>query len=192
MIAALPPPQLLTDRLLLRLASIQDASGISQYYCENRSFFTPVDPIRGEEFFTADFWQLQVEKNLLEFNCKQSLRLFIFEQTAPKRVIGAVNFTQFFRGPFQSCVLGYNLAETKQGKGLMTEALRGAIAYIFNDLAFHRVMANYMPRNQRSGNVLRRLGFTVEGYARDYLLINGKWEDHILTSLINPSWKLTL
>jgi len=29
----------------------------------------------------------------------------------------------------------------------------------------------------------------VEGYARDYLLINGKWEDHILTSLVNPHWK---
>lgn len=50
-------------------------------------------------------------------------------------------------------------------------------------------MANYMPHNQRSGNLLRRLGFVVEGYARDYLLINGRWEDHIQTSLINPNWK---
>ncbi len=46
-------------------------------------------------------------------------------------------------------------------------------------------MANYVPTNERSGRLLRRLGFTVEGYARDYLCLNGTWQDHILTSLIN-------
>jgi ribosomal-protein-alanine N-acetyltransferase len=32
-------------------------------------------------------------------------------------------------------------------------------------------MANYMPHNQRSGDLLARLGFEKEGYAKDYLLI---------------------
>jgi ribosomal-protein-alanine N-acetyltransferase len=50
-------------------------------------------------------------------------------------------------------------------------------------------MANYIPVNERSGRLLRRLGFTVEGYARDYLLIAGKWEDHVLTALANADWK---
>ena len=31
-------------------------------------------------------------------------------------------------------------------------------------------------------------GFTVEGYARDYLRIDGRWEDHILTAIVNPNW----
>ncbi|HKF75835.1 MAG TPA: 30S ribosomal protein S5 alanine N-acetyltransferase, partial [Candidatus Dormibacteraeota bacterium] len=35
------------------------------------------------------------------------------------------------------------------------------------------------------GSVLRRAGFVVEGYARDYLLINGRWEDHMLTAIVN-------
>jgi ribosomal-protein-alanine N-acetyltransferase len=39
----------------------------------------------------------------------------------------------------------------------------------------------------RSGRLLRALGFVVEGYARDYLQINGRWEDHILTSLTNQA-----
>jgi ribosomal-protein-alanine N-acetyltransferase len=45
-----------------------------------------------------------------------------------------------------------------------------------------------MPRNERSAALLRRLGFSVEGLARDFLLIAGRWEDHVLTSLINPQW----
>jgi ribosomal-protein-alanine N-acetyltransferase len=67
----------------------------------------------------------------------------------------------------------------------MLEAVRGAVAYAFGSLGLHRVTANYMPRNRRSGSVLRRAGFVVEGYARDYLLINGRWEDHMLTAIVN-------
>lgn len=53
----------------------------------------------------------------------------------------------------------------------------------------HRIMAAYLPYNQRSGKLLKRLGFIVEGYARDYLTIDGQWQDHILTSLTNRNWK---
>jgi ribosomal-protein-alanine N-acetyltransferase len=57
---------------------------------------------------------------------------------------------------------------------------------LFGELGFHRIMANYLPHNERSGRLLRRLGFVVEGYARDYLYIHGAWRDHILTALTNP------
>ncbi len=71
----------------------------------------------------------------------------------------------------------------------MTEALQVAISYVFTELNMHRIMASYIPHNQRSGMLLKRLGFVVEGYARDYLMINGQWQDHILTSLTNYKWK---
>ncbi len=53
----------------------------------------------------------------------------------------------------------------------------------------HRIAASYMPHNKRSEAVLKHMGFEREGFAKDYLLINGKWEDHILTALHNPNWK---
>ena len=71
----------------------------------------------------------------------------------------------------------------------MYEALRASLDYVFQVLNLHRVMANFMPHNARSNGLLRRLGFTVEGYARDYLYIDGAWRDHVLTSLTNPEWK---
>ena len=70
----------------------------------------------------------------------------------------------------------------------MTGALRLGIEYMFGEMNLHRISANYMPDNTRSGAVLKRLGFTVDGYARDYLRIDGRWQDHILTSLLNPGW----
>lgn len=185
----LEPPQLSTHRLLVRLATKHDVREIVRYYRTNRAFLKPFEPMRSDDFFLEDFWQGQVERNLIEFNYNQSLRLFVFEQEKPEVIIGIINFTQFFRAPFHACTLGYSLAESKQGKGYMSEAVGLCIQYIFDELNFHRIAANYMPRNQRSGNLLKRLGFVVEGYARDYLLINGKWEDHLLTSLMNLHWQ---
>jgi ribosomal-protein-alanine N-acetyltransferase len=182
-------PRLSTPRLVIRMADYRDASEIARYYSHNRAFLQSFEPTRPEEFFSEAFWRSQTEHNLIEFTHDHSLRLFVFEQTHPKTVVGVVNFSQIFRDPFHACVLGYSLAEVKQGQGYMYETLSAAIDYMFAEQNFHRIMANYMPRNQRSGNLLRRLGFTVEGYARDYLQINGKWEDHILTSLSNLNWK---
>jgi ribosomal-protein-alanine N-acetyltransferase len=87
-------------------------------------------------------------------------------------------------------VLGYNLALEEQGKGYMTEAVAAAVKFAFGTWKLHRVAANYMPRNTKSGAVLERCGFLVEGHAPAYLLINGTWEDHVLTAITNPSFSL--
>jgi ribosomal-protein-alanine N-acetyltransferase len=71
----------------------------------------------------------------------------------------------------------------------MFEALQAAITYVFADMSLHRIMANYVPGNKRSGALLSRLGFVQEGYARDYLFLNGKWCDHVMTSLTNANWR---
>ena len=70
----------------------------------------------------------------------------------------------------------------------MYEALQLTNRYVFEETRLHRIMAGYLPHNDRSGNLLQRLGFEREGYARKYLKINGVWEDHILTSLINSQF----
>jgi [ribosomal protein S5]-alanine N-acetyltransferase len=99
-----------------------------------------------------------------------------------------MSFNPVQRGPFQACFLGYKIAADAQGKGLMREALQAGIRFMWKDWNMHRIHANYMPANIRSGRLLARLGFVIEGYARDYLFINGAWRDHVLTSLTQSAW----
>jgi ribosomal-protein-alanine N-acetyltransferase len=177
-----------TPRTFLRLATQEDVPAILRYFRENRDFLARWEPRRSERFFTDEFWAEQVRRNTEEAESDRSLRLFIFPRDDPGRVIGTVSFTEFVRGIFQGCYLGYGLSQAHEGRGYMREALSAAIAHAFGELRMHRIMANYIPHNRRSGNVLKALGFTVEGYARDYLLIDGRWEDHVLTSLNNHAW----
>ncbi len=167
-----------------------DAAGrVLAYHQVNEEHLGPVSPARPPTFFTLMYWRTRLAQDREDFRHDVGLRLFLLPReqsmnSAP--VVGTVSFTNIRRGPLQACELGYGLDFRYQGKGLMTEALRAACAYAFSAMGLHRIQANHLPENLRSAAVLRRLGFVVEGYARDYLLINGHWRDHILTALIAP------
>ena len=186
-------PVLATPHLVLRLPEEADAPAIVRYYDANRAHLSPWEPARPPGFYTETYWRRQIAFAHDEFTQDRSCRLFLFDGAAAKRgqsvVIGNVGIANIVRGIAHMGTLGYGLGATEQGKGLMFEALQAVLPYAFGDLRLHRIGANYIPRNERSGKLLRRLGFVVEGYARDYLRINGRWEDHVLTGLTNPDWR---
>ena len=93
-------------------------------------------------------------------------------------------------------MLGYQIDRQFEGQGLMHEALTAAIDYMFTGQKLHRINANYRPENARSGRLLARLGFQIDGYAKKFLFVDGDWRDHILTSRTNdqfqPEWIVTV
>ena len=181
-------PEFPSERLVTRLGREEDAPAVLAFYNENRAFLETWEPLRPHDFYTLGWWKGKIADSEKEFAAGQSLRLFMFSRAEPSRVVGSINFTNIMRGFIHACFLGYSLAEAEQGKGFMHEALAACLPFVLRDMHLHRVMANYIPRNARSGRVLERLGFRREGEAKAYLLINGKWEDHVLTSLVNPDW----
>jgi ribosomal-protein-alanine N-acetyltransferase len=178
-----------TERLIIRVPAIADVAAIIRYYEENRDHLQPYSPTFSPDLRDTATWVDQVRVRAKELQAGESLRAFIFTKVPAGRIIGNLNLTQVHRGAFQSCAMGYNLAAAEQGKGYMTEAVGAAVAFAFDGWKLHRVAANYMPRNTRSAAVLKRCGFQIEGHAPAYLLIDGRWEDHVLTAITNPSWR---
>jgi ribosomal-protein-alanine N-acetyltransferase len=177
-----------TGRLLLMGPSPAHGPALRDYMARNREHFAPYLPPLPEGLHTVEFWHERLAAWREEAAADQSLRLMLLERGGREGVvIGDCAFTNIVRGPFQACHLGYKLDRQFVGRGLMKEALSASLNYAFDSLKLHRIMANYQPTNERSGRLLRRLGFTIEGYARDYLYLNGAWRDHILTSLVNPN-----
>ena len=160
-----------------------------RFFDENREHMGPWEPPRPPDFHTHEFWRVQVGRHRRAFDAGAAVLLFLFPLEDPSQVIGQISYTSIVRGPADMCMLGYALAGHVQGQGYMHEALQASNEYVFKQLNIHRVMANFMPHNVRSNAVLRRLGFIVEGYARDYLYVNGAWQDHVLSSLTNHDWK---
>jgi ribosomal-protein-alanine N-acetyltransferase len=65
-------------------------------------------------------------------------------------------------------------------RGYMTAAVKAVLPFAFATLRLHRVEAACIPSNDASIGLLEKCGFTREGYAREYLCINGVWQDHVL------------
>ena len=180
--------ELRSERLLLRLPDASMAQALSDYYLRNAQHFAPYCPRRPPGFHSVEAWRERAAALRQGVISGQALHLLLFlARGAREELIGDINFTHIVRGAFQAAYLGYQLDREQVGRGLMLEALTASIAHVFQRMNLHRLMANYIPSNERSGRLLRRLGFSVEGYARDYLFIDGMWKDHVLTSLTNPS-----
>lgn len=66
----------------------------------------------------------------------------------------------------------------------MSEALVAVLDYGFDDLGLHRIEAACLPSNEASQGLLQKVGFSEEGYARQYLRINAQWQDHRLFAVL--------
>ncbi|EMV9344282.1 ribosomal protein S5-alanine N-acetyltransferase [Vibrio alginolyticus] len=174
--------------LVLRTAEIGDADMIAEYFQANREYLKPFEPKREEAFFSVNGW-LQKLIKLNELHRMGLGYYCLLVRASSGEMLGTISFSNLSRFPFYSCNVGYSLAEKAQGHGYMRRGLTMACDYMFNVQKLHRIQAGYMPHNKRSEAVLEHVGFNREGYAKDYLLINGEWQDHVLTSLINPNWQ---
>ena len=178
-----------SERLVLRLLEPGDVPAVVAFHVANAGHLAPTSPERRPDFFTDAHWRRQVALDGEDAAHDWAVRLFLFPKDALGSVVGQLSLNNIVRGAAFWCDLGYALAADRQGQGLMAEAVLAAVRFAFDDLALHRVRAAYLPTNERSGRLLRRLGFVVEGYARDYLLIQGRWQDQILVGLTNPEWQ---
>lgn len=181
-------PLIETERLLIYKLKLADAKDLQAYYFNNAAHLDPWEPARSPTFHTLDACRARIKTAQAEMDVGRSMQL-IFRLKETRALIGVCNFTNIVRGPFQACTLGYSIAATAEGRGLMYEALDASLTHMFEQENLHRIMANYVPENARSGRLLTRLGFDVEGRAKDYLHIAGAWRDHVLTAKLNPNFR---
>lgn len=172
-----------TERLLCRPLDESLIEPLRRYELENREHLRPWEPVRPSDYFDDEAYRERWRKQIADR--ERTLRFVVTAPDAPSTVIAHIGYTNISPAPFLACHLGYSLAATAQGKGYMREALTATNAFMFSVRGLHRIMANYMPRNVRSGETLRALGFEIEGRARAYLQIAGVWEDHVLTALVS-------
>ncbi len=123
------------------------------------------EPVRDESHCYPSGWQAELGM-ISEFHKQRFSFLLWLIRPGRKEIIGVANFSNVVRGSFHACYLGYSIGQNGS-KGLMFEALSAAIRYMQRTQHIHRIMANYMPHNKRSGDLLARLGFE-KGYAKDY------------------------
>ncbi len=175
---------ILGDRVLLRPPTPADRRAYCTLRARNAAYFRPWEPRRpnGAEPTPAYSFRRMLAAQ------SDTCRTFLVFKKDTGELIARIGLNQIFRGPFQNVIIGYWIAKEHAGKGYMTEALVLALDHIFGPMKLHRVEANLVPKNVRSRNLVKRLGFRFEGLAKRYLQIAGRWSDHEHWAITSEEW----
>ena len=181
------PLRLVGAKVFLRPPERSDYDEWAALRARSRSFLTPWEPTWPPDALSRSSFRARIARYGEDWRSDQGYNFFIFRDD--ETLVGGVGLSNVRRGVAETASLGYWVGEAFSRQGFMTAALPLVLDFSFDRLRLHRVEAACLPTNVPSRSLLLRTGFTEEGYARRYLLIDGKWQDHVLFAILREDWR---
>ena len=180
------PAELKTERLLLRPFRLSDIDAVLEYAS---------DPLWAEYLLDV-VPQPYTRRNAEEFIAGRMIApstefswAIVLGGTGIGGIVLRVDLTHETGG------IGYSLARSYWGRGLMTEACRAVINWGFGERGLQRVWSRADIRNQRSWRVMERLGMVREGVLRSHYKDQRPGYpriDHVYYGLLRQEWEQTV
>jgi ribosomal-protein-alanine N-acetyltransferase len=174
-----PLPAILGDSVALRVPQNADFSEWSALREASRDFLTPWEPTWPADDLTRASFRRRIKRYSEDQRGDLAYPFFIFRRS-DNVLVGGLTLTNIRRGCAQAASLGYWMGASYARKGYMTAAVGTLLPFAFGTLRLHRVEAACIPANAASIRLLEKNGFKREGFARQYLCIDGAWQDHLL------------
>ena len=152
-----------TPRLILRKARIEDAEPMFRNWAGDSHVTTyltwPAHQDVGVSQAVTDCWVRDGEKDTA-----YHWMIVLKELGEP---IGSIGVTALDEG-VEKAEIGYCIGRRWWGQGIMTEALKAVMDYLFDEIGMNRVEACHDPRNPASGAVMKKCGMTYEATLRQF------------------------
>ena len=174
-----PLPAIAGEGVYLRVPQTADFAQWRDLRARSRAFLTPWEPLWPADDLTRGAYSRRLRRYARDMLSDQAYPMFVF-RTGDDVLLGGLTLSNVRRGVWQAASLGYWMGEPFAGKGHMRSALAALLPVAHEHLQLRRIEAACMPSNAPSVRLLERCGFVREGYSREYLCINGVWEDHLL------------
>ena len=161
-------PPLLTERLLLRSLTLEDAPDVQRLAGDRDIAATLANMPHPYEDGMAEKW---IRSCYEKFEKDEALNFAITLRTN-KNLIGGIALR--LEREHERSELGYWIGKPYWNQGYATEAARAIVAYSFKVLKLNRIYAYHFTRNPASGRVLQKIGMHCEGCRRQH---TKKWEN---------------
>lgn len=181
-LARTDPFRLAGARVFLRPPERGDYEGWASLRASSRDFLAPWEPTWPPDALSRTSFRGRVARYAEDWRTDQAYNFFIFAHD--ETLLGGVGLSNIRRGVSETASLGYWVGEAFARQRYMTAALPLVLDFAFERLGLHRIEAACLPTNIPSRSLLARAGFHQEGYAREYLCIEGKWQDHLLFAIL--------
>ena len=178
------PERIETERLLLRVRTVDDAVDIHAYASLPEvaypAGFPPVKSLEDEIYYLEHILPERNEKNNLPAGYGIVLK-------GTDKVIGSVDFNH--RHEDDVLEIGYTLHPDYWGRGYVPEAARALIELGFKELGLHKIELICFDYNVQSQRVAEKLGFTLEARIRDRKDAQGKRCDSPIYGVLKSEWE---
>jgi ribosomal-protein-alanine N-acetyltransferase len=176
------PYRLSGDRVFLRPPERGDYEAWASLRAGSRDFLSPWEPSWPPDALSRANFRARVARYAEDWRTDQAYNFFIFARD--ETLIGGIGLSNIRRGVSETASLGYWVGEPIARQRSRTSARPPVVDFAFERLGLHRLEAACLPSNAPSRSLLARAGFQQEGYAREYLCIAGKWQDHLLFGIL--------
>jgi len=185
---ALPTPlRLVGERVLLRPPERGDFEEWAELRGASRRFLMPWEPSWSPDALTRGAFRRRLQRYAVDGRSDPGSS-FVLGRRLDGALVGGIGLSNVRRGVAETGSLGYWVGERHARHGYMSEGLTLILGFAFGRLKLHRVEAATLPHNAPSRGLLTKIGFHEEGYAREYLCIDGRWQDHVLFAMLRQEW----
>ena len=167
------------EGVMLRTPQMTDYAEWAALREGSREFLTPWEPIWPADDLTRSAFRRRIRRYAEDLRTDQGYAFLIVRST-DGRLVGGLTLANIRRGVAQAGSVGYWMGLPFVRHGHMTAAVRAVIPFAFARCGCIVLEAACIPTNAASTRLLENTGFVREGYAREYLCINGIWQDHLL------------
>ena len=174
-----PLPSIVGEGVVLRTPQMTDYNDWAALRERSREFLIPWEPTWPADDLSRGAFRRRIRRYVEDLRTDQGYA-FLIIRGSDDAIVGGLTLANIRRGVAQAGSLGYWMGLPFIRHGYMTAAVRAVIPFAFNTLRLHRLEAACIPSNAGSIRLLENTGFVREGYAREYLCINGIWQDHLL------------
>jgi ribosomal-protein-alanine N-acetyltransferase len=181
------PFRLLGERVYLRPPERGDYEAWASLRARSRNFLIPWEPSWPADALSRASFRARIARYAEDWRTDQAYNFFVFSHEDV--LLGGIGLSNVRRGVAETASLGYWIGEPYARQGYMSAALPLVLDFAFGRLRLHRVEAACLPTNIPSRALLKKVGFQQEGLARQYLCIQGKWQDHLLFAILREDWR---
>lgn len=174
-----PSPEIEGSGVFLRAPQMGDFEEWARLREASRSFLTPWEPTWPEDDLTRGAFRRRLRRYAEEIRADLGYPFFVFRRS-DRALVGGITLNHVRRGVAQAASLGYWMGAPFARQGYMSAALGTLVPFAHGTFRLKRLEAACLPHNAASVRLLEKAGFSREGYARQYLCIAGRWQDHLL------------
>ncbi|MBQ7828112.1 MAG: GNAT family N-acetyltransferase [Clostridia bacterium] len=174
---------LYTDRLILRKFTVDDADDMYSNWAND------------EKVTRFLSWQphesVDETRQMLEgwVGAYDNIKTYNWVIEYDKKAIGNISVVKL-SDKCEYAELGYVLGYDYWNKGIMSEASRAVIEYLFSEIGVNRVGISHATENPGSGKVAQKCGMTYEGIKRQFFKTHtGKFVDIAYHGILKSEWE---